>query len=38
MKSTEQILNPIIVFAANQKVLKMNVNRIEKLRIDGCCI
>ena len=29
--------NPIIVFAANLKVLKNKVNRIEKLRSDGCC-
>ena len=28
---TEQIVNPIIVFAANFKALKMKINRIEKL-------
>ena len=40
MKLTEQIVNPghnFIFFVANFKVLKMKVNRIEKLRNDGCC-
>ena len=37
MKVAEQIVNPIIVFAANFIVLKNEKNRIEKLRSDGCC-
>ena len=37
MKVTEQIVNLIKVFAANLRVLKMGLNRIEKLESDGCC-
>ena len=40
IKTTKQIVNPIIVtYAANFKVYKMKqfqINRIEKLRSDGC--
>ena len=38
IKFTEQIVNPIIiiVFSVNFMVWKIKVNRIEKLRSDGC--
>ena len=37
IKVAEPIVNPIILFSANFKALKMKVNRIEKIRSDGCC-
>ena len=37
IKVTQQIVNPIMVFAANFTVLKMKINMLEKLRSDGCC-
>ena len=38
IKVTEQNVNPIRVFAANFKVLKMKVNRIEKYEVTGVVI
>ena len=35
-KVPEQIVDPILVFATNFKVLKMKVKELKKLRSDGC--
>ena len=38
IKVTQQIVDPIIVFAPNFKVLKMKVDRIEKYEVTGVVI